>query len=315
MNRSDREFIQRQLIEAEHLARMHGEGSFMERAWQLRKASLENELRQAPESIPAPRTVLFFAGGDAVLGSRGIDAAFVAEILKPFQEMVKSQFATLRHGSVGRRGPRRDEDEARLFLTGLPRGSFGLELSQPLVEDWVQAQQLSTTLARLTRAVEAAGKSDEDFANAMDEVSPRVLPRLREFLDVASKHGTALRIESGDLRCVLSAEELVHAKTRAATTETASETIQRRGLFRGATLDTWRFDFKPDDGPSISGRISNELGEEQVADMNRYTNAACEATLLQTTVTPPSGIARVKFELLDLKPLRDLPSETAPLHE
>jgi hypothetical protein len=302
MSRSDREFIQRQVIEAGHLAQLHGEGSFMAHAWQLRKASLEKELSDVRESIPAPRTVLFFAGGDAVLGSRGIDAAFVADILKPFQEMVKSQFATLRHGRIGRRGPRKNEDEARLFLTGLPRGSFGLELSQPLVEDWVQAQQLSNTLNRLTRAVEAAGKSDEDFANAIEEISPRVLPRLQEFLDVASKHGASMRIESGDLRCALSVEQVAQAKARAATTSTNSVPIVRRGTFRGATLDTWRFDFKPDDGPGFSGQIGDELSEDQVADMNRHTNAACEAKLIQTTITPPSGIVRVKFELVDIKP-------------
>ncbi|MBE7539341.1 MAG: hypothetical protein HS122_13130 [Opitutaceae bacterium] len=301
MSRTTREFISRQVIEADHLAKLHGEGSFMARAWQLRKASLEDELKAAPAGLPSPRTVLFFAGGDSVLGSQGIDASLVADIIKPFQEMVKSEFSTLRHGTVGRRGPRKNEDEARLFLTALPRGSFGLELSQPNVEDWVQAQQLSTTLARLTQIVESAGKSDEDFANALDHVSPRVLPRLRDFLEVASKSGASLRIESGDLRCELSAERLLQAKTRATTTHTETKQVNCSGIFRGATLDTWRFDFKTDDDISISGELGEQLTEEQVAEMNLLTNSPCEATLNRTAITPPSGPARTKFELVDLR--------------
>jgi len=64
--------------------------------------------------------------------------------------MVKSQFVSLRHGQVGQRGPRKSENEARLLLTGLPRGSFGLELSQPFQEDWVTANEVSDTLVTLS---------------------------------------------------------------------------------------------------------------------------------------------------------------------
>ena len=300
MSRTDREFLQRQVIEADHLASLHGQGSFMAKAWQLRKVSLQVDLKEAQTRPSAPRTVLFFAGGDAVLGSQGIDALFVSEILKPFQEMVKSQFATLRHGVIGKRGPRKNEDEARLFLTGLPRGSFGLELSQPQAEDWVQAQQLSTTLTRLAQAVESAGKSDEDFANAMDDLSPRVLPRLRDFFDVARKYGTSLRIESGDLRCELSAERVAQAQIRTAKTSSSPEPVTLTGIFRGATLDAWRFDFKPDEGAPISGDLGDSLTEEQVVAMNTLTNRPSQAKLTKTTITTPSGNQRVKFELLGL---------------
>lgn len=77
----------------------------------------------------------------------------------------------------------------------------------------------------------------------------------------------------------------------------------RLGVFRGATLDTGHFDFKPDDGAAISGEIGEALTEEQAAAMHLLTNRGCEATLNQTTLTPPSGRPREKFELLNLKPV------------
>lgn len=274
----------------------------MARAWDARRESLEESLKDAVAAPQIPRTVLFFAGGDATVGSTGIDAQFVSDILKPFQEMVKSQFVSLRHGQVGQRGPRKSENEARLLLTGLPRGSFGLELSQPFQEDWVTANEVSDTLVTLSKAIEAAGESDEEFANAVDDISPRVLPRLKEFFEIAHKYKTSLKVESGDLRCELSAERIQRAFERASSTFSETYDIELTGIFRGATLDSWRFDFKPvgEDG-QISGRISSDMSEEAAVAMNRKTNQRMVAKLSRTVIHTPSGAIRTKYELNDLQ--------------
>jgi hypothetical protein len=299
MARTEREFIKRQLIEADRLSSVQPAGSFMARAWGTRRSSLQASLKEAIAAPLIPRTVLFFAGGDATVGSTGIDAQFVSEILKPFQEMVKSQFVSLRHGQVGQRGPRKSESEARLLLTALPRGSFGLELSQPFQEDWVTASEVSETLTTLSKVIEAAGKSDEDFANTVGDVSPRVLPRLKEFLEVAHKYKTSLTVESGDLRCELSAERVHRAFERASSTTTDTSELELFGVFRGATLDSWRFDFKPegDDTALISGRISTDVGEEEAGQMNAKTNQRTKAILSKTEIRTPSGTVRTKYEL------------------
>ena len=274
----------------------------MARAWGARRESLEASLLDAAAAPKIPRTVLFFAGGDATVGSTGIDAQFVSDILKPFQEMVKSQFVSLRHGQIGQRGPRKSENEARLLLTGLPRGSFGLELSQPFQEDWVTASEVSDTLVSLSKVIEAAGESDEEFANAVDDISPRVLPRLKEFFEIAHKYKTSLKVESGDLRCELSADRVQRAFERASSTFSETSEIELTGIFRGATLDSWRFDFKPaDEDALISGRIASDMSEEAAAAMNGNTNQRMIAKLSKTEIQTPSGAVRTKYELIDLR--------------
>ena len=148
-----------------------------------REAELAEDLAKLPPGGREPRTVLFFTGAP-VHGSRGIDAQFAATVLMPFLEIVKSEYSAEKHGRIGERGPRKDEDEARLLLIGLPRGSFGLELSQPESDDLFAGEQLSDVLVRLTELLSSAGKSDEEFVHAMEAVSPRVYTRLPDFFRI-----------------------------------------------------------------------------------------------------------------------------------
>lgn len=148
--REKREFIQAQILETDRLLELAGDHPLMSPALVQRKAEFENALKELPPPARQPRTVLFFAGGP-VVGTRGIDAQFASTVIEHFVQMVKSQYASVKHGDVGSRGVRRGESEARLLLTGTPRGSFGLELSQPDAENFLAAEQLS----------EGAGPSDE----------------------------------------------------------------------------------------------------------------------------------------------------------
>jgi hypothetical protein len=220
-----------------------------------------------------------------------------------FDQMVKTQYSAIKHGGVGLRGVRRGESEARLLLTGLPRGSFGLELSQPDSEDFLAAQQLAGVLAQLTRVIESAGRDDESFAIALDDVSPRVLQRLKEFFKAAADHHARMRVVSGDLECELSDTAVAQALERVSLAETQEQTVEIRGVFRGATLDTWRFDFRTDPGDNISGRLGDEVSDEDAVEMIRCTERPCTGTFRRTLVTTRSGMLRTRHELLALAPL------------
>ena len=218
--------------------------------------------------------------------------------------MVKTQYSAVKHGGVGSRGVRRGESEARLLLTGLPRGSFGLELSQPDSEDFLAAEQLSDVLVQLTKVIETAGQNDESFAFALEEVSPRVLPRLKEFFKVVSDNKTNMRVVSGDLECDLEESNVSQAYERVSAAETKEEIIEAAGVFRGATLDTWRFDFRTDEDENINGRLADEVAESQVLDMDRHMTATrCQATLRKLTVITRGGAFRTRYELMALKKL------------
>ena len=176
----DRAFVQAQIVETERLLEMAGDHPLMAPPLRQRRDALADELRRHASAQKIPRTVLFFTG-EPVQGSSGIDAQFASCVLQPFLEMVKTQYAATKHGHVGARGRRRDESEAKLLLTGLPRGSFGLELSQPDPPAPFSGEALSEVLVCLTDVIKSAAESDEGFAHALEDTSPRVLDRLKDF--------------------------------------------------------------------------------------------------------------------------------------
>lgn len=300
MRSSRRTFLNAQIAETNRLIELAGDHPLMAPNLRQRKEELECELRSLPASEELPRAVLFFTG-QPVVGAVGIDAEFAAKVLQPFLDMVKVQYTASKHGAVGSRGPVRDASEAKLLLTGLPRGSFGLELTPPESSDLFAGKHLSTTLVRLTEVIRSAGESDEEFATAMDDVSPRVLTRLKEFFSVMAEHQADLRLVSGDLECRLDRQRNAAAADRVSNTRTDEATIDKAGIFRGATLDSWRFDFRPVDEDTISGRIGDEVDNERLLQLCRdYMNQRCVARLKRTTVTTRSGTTRTRYELLDL---------------
>ena len=293
-----RHFLQRDLLELDRLLELSGDDPITRTALTKRRESLAKELEASPPAGPArPRTVLFFAG-PPVLGTQGIDAQFAASVLHPFLEMVKTQYSVLKHGRVGARGPRRDEAEARLLLTGLPRASFGLELSQPQPADFASAEKLSDVLLRLTEVIASAGKSDENFAVALDKIEPRVLPRLRDFLEAVAAQNAYLRVQSGEFSVALDANHVVQARERVGAARASETQAAVLGTFRGATLDSLRFDFRTADGKSISGRIADEVNNAEVERMLALTNHPCRAEVKETTITTRDGAQRTRYELL-----------------
>jgi hypothetical protein len=292
-----RDFLQAQKVEMDRMLVLAAGDPLATFALQQRREDAEAKLSALPPRTTEVRAVLFFSG-TPVYGSQGIDAQFAAGVLGPFLEMVKTQYAASKHGRVGTRGPRRDESEARLMLTGLPRGSFGLELSKPDSDELFGNVQLSDTLVHLTDVIRSAAQDDETFAVAFEKVSPRVLQRLRDFLKAISDGNASVRVVSGDLECQLDQARVVQAFERVNSAESVEETVEKNGVFRGATLDSWRFDFRSDDEETISGRLDEHVTDDQAAAMLELTNRPSKASLRRISVRTRSGIVRVTYELL-----------------
>src|SRR5579862_761589 len=307
--RENRRFLQRQIVELERLKPFTTGHPLMEPLRTQREEAFRAELAQNPAGGSEARTVLFYTG-KPVHGSQGIDAQFAAEVLSPFLEMVKTEYSATKHGRVGERGPRKDEHEARLMLTGLPRGSFGLELSEGPSDDLFAEEHLSSVLVRVTDLLASAGKSDEDFVHALDRVSPRVYGRVGDFFKTLNDSQANIRMQTGDLEFELDQPGISQALSRASSIQTVEEQIDVPGVFRGATLDTWRFDFHSDTGETLNGRLSEGLSEADVVSMLTLTTKQCVARLKQTKTTTRGGIVRTRYELLNLT-ARD-PNQSQP---
>ena len=163
---------------------------------------------------------------------------------------------------------------------------------------------MADTLAHVTKLVESARRSDEDFAAELDETAPRVIQNLREFLEVVAKGKAGLRLESGDFRCTMNPIEANEAFNRVAGTNTNDELVEIPGVFKGVLLESWRFDFVTDENQSVGGKIDENLTEEQVIAMNRqFFNERCLASLLKTTVLFKNGRVRTTYALKEISAL------------
>ncbi len=304
--RSKRDFLKVQLIEIQRFREMTKDHPLMSVQFAEREQELEEEIAALPLGTKEARTVLFFSG-EPVQGSVGIDASFAGRVLEPFQNMVMADYADRWHGVVGSRGRRPGEAQSRLLLTGLPRGSFGLELARAESDELFQEGQLADTLAHVTKLVGSTARSDEDFAAQLDETDPRVIQNLHEFLGVVARGKAGLRIESGDLRCSMSPLEANDAFNRVAATVTKEEETLVSGVFKGVLLESWRFDFVTEQNHSVGGKIDENLTQEQVIELSRkFFNERCQARLLKTTVLFKNGRVRTTHTLKGLNGLEPM---------
>lgn len=301
--RGQRDFLKVQLLDTQRLRGMAGDHPLMSVAFAERERELNEQIAAIPLGSKEARTVLFFSG-EPVHGSLGIDATFASRVLEPFQNMVMADYAGRWHGTVGSRGRRSGEAQSRLLLTGLPRGSFGLELGRADNDGLFMEGELADTLAHVTRLVEAAGRSDEDFAAELNEAAPRVVQNLKSFLEVIAKGKAGLRLESGDYRCEMTPAQASDAFSRVAETTAREENITVTGTLKGVLLESSEFNFSSDDGSIIAGKIDDGLGEEHVIAINRqFFNERCVASLVKTAVVFRNGRVRTSFRLTAVNPV------------
>jgi len=299
--RAQREFLKVQLLETQRLKDMVSGHPLMSVSFAEREQELRDKIAALPLGNKEARTILFFSG-EPVQGSFGIDASFAGRVLEPFQCMVMADYADRWHGVVGKRGRLSGEAESRMLLTGLPRGSFGLELTRAENDELFDESHLADTLAHVTKLVEAAGRSDEDFAAELNETAPRVIQKLRDFLEVVAKGKAGLRLESGDFRCSMNPIEASEAFNRVAGTITNEESVTVLGVFGGVLMADWRFNLTTNEGHKIGGKIDENLTEEQVIDLNmRFFNRPSIAQILKTTVLFKNGRIRTTYVLRALE--------------
>lgn len=302
-SRSIREAIQVQLLDTLRMLKLVGDHPVMAPSLQQKANDLQTQLDEIPLNQKESKVMLLFSG-KPVLGSLGIDVLFTGKVLLPFQNMVKTDFAQRTNGKVGNKGQAKNLKESQLFITSLPRGSFGIELTKLQNHTLFDDLDLSDTLVHITNLVSAAAKSDEDFAVAIEEISARTITSLSDFLEVIANEEAGITIESGGIRCQLSVEEARIAFDRVSVTKTDDSSIEFEGVLRGATLDSWRFDFTTTQGAKISGRIGEDLSEDEVKlFLASYLDVICNATFELSTLVFKNGRTKRNYQLVDIKSL------------
>lgn len=299
-----KESLQVELIGLQHLLEITPQDEMATPALKSRIQELLDEIKKIETNpLLKPETELFFSAGP-VIGSRGLEASFAGNILRRFQDMVTNHFAAKYCGGLRRMGRRKGEEDSALFLSALPIGSFGLQLSQPHVKDFVTSMQVTETMEDLANLVTAAAKDDASFVETISHFNSRVIVPLQKFLEVLNNAGADCRMLSGRVEAALKKEDVVRAYDRVMAVVEESHTLRKRGLFFGVLVQSGKFEFQPTGENLMTGWVSESVSESTASEWDRkLTGIECNAEISVTTVSTPSGRRSFRNELITLSPI------------
>lgn len=296
-SRRTREQLKIQILETERLFQSVADHPIMSVSFQKRLDELKQRLDEIPLNAKEPTVTILFSG-KPVWGSSGIDANFISKAILPFQKMVHADLVQRGFGKVGDRGQLKSADEAKLFLTALPRGSFGVELSKIDDNNLFDEDLVSDSLVQVSKLIDSSARSDEDFAASLEDVSTRTINGLRQFLKVVSDDDAGITIESGGIRSSLQPQEVKGAYNRVAETVTLQTDERIRGVLKGILLESRKFDFLDADQNAITGTLSGDLPENDAVDLiSSFFNKECWGVFQKTTISLKGGRIRDTFVL------------------
>ncbi len=295
--------LKAQIVDTQRLLEMVIDHPLMSEGLTERLSWLNQELGRLPKESFEPRVQLLFSG-NAVIGSQGIKSSFVSKTIMPFQEMVKTQVALVRFGKVGKRGQAKKGANSDLYLTALPVGSFGVELTQLQSHDLFDSIDVSKAMKEVIRLVANSATDDPTFEAAIEKMPKRNLNNLRKFLQEIVDENSVLKMESGELGLELTEGKVSEAYQRVSATIDEENEVFINGIFRGLLLDSGRFEIQDEEGKRISGFISEDLDEEQLVEYDKaFLNTYCIIHLRVHRTKFKTGNEKTDFELLEIKPL------------
>lgn len=292
--------LKAQILDTEKMLALVGKHPIMAKSIQEKLNTLKTKLESFPVDLIEPKITLLFSG-NAVKGSIGIKSKFVSKVVKPIQELIKTQTALVRFGDVAKRGRAKKGASAELYLTALPTGSFGVELSQLESNDLFDELEVSTAIHQVMELITAVTTSDIAFENAIENTPKRNLNNLKAFLKEIDDENSVLKMESGSFGIAISQEQIHEGFERVNSTASENEEIFLNGILRGFLLDTGKFEMTDEEGITITGIINPELTEEQIVQYDKeFLNKACTFHLSYYKTTFTSGKEKISYELLQI---------------
>src|ERR1700754_598813 len=239
--------------------------------------ALESEIADLQGTDERVASVALFFGGRPVVGSRGVDATFASKAIDSFQRLVSRQFAQLEHGGLGNRGPVPTQDEARMIVTDVARGSVGFVLEESPEQGQMVETELRQALDQISHAISRLSADSDDWADALEALDERVVSEIKGFFEVLDEAGASVRIVEGDNDRELSREAIHRARSRVDLTRvTQEESPWTRGQIVGFTSKT--FEFVTDTGEKLAGKIASaparqieEAGKNRVIQQLLFT--------------------------------------------
>lgn len=231
---------------------------------QARLRSARAAVSGLTEHHSVPKTRLTFRGRP-VHGSHGIAADFATRAAGEFVDAIAVIAAGL-NDNLRYMGPIPDRQKNQLLITGTAIGSFGFEFELPPPENSTLFPEPSNAENAVEKMQElfrlAAEGSDDDVAELVDEIHPRAVKKVAEFLDHIAQQEAWCGLELKDrffrFRDI---EQLSSSVSRLKEDNIREIDEEHVGEFQGVLPSGRFFEFKAIDQHVLKGKVSSEVAD------------------------------------------------------
>jgi len=265
---------------------------------EARLAEVKNTLASLPQRAAQKARITF--RGNPVFGSHGIFVGFGAKAIDAFAEAVAAMAAALGEG-LHDSGPIPDRDKNQLLLTGTAIGSFGFELELPANECALLPEVATKPIEAMAKIESlfrlAAEGSDDDVAEAIEEVHPRAIGKVRDFLEMLVQHHAWCTLELSDRSFSYDGfEQVKNSFERLKTDNIHKHEETCRGAFQGILPTSRTFEFRLSAaGGLLKGKIDKSIDDPDA--LNRewlYKPAIVKFGVMRV------GQGRPRYSLMEL---------------
>lgn len=262
----------------------------------LDRRSMETRLKNAQNILSSirpshmPKKVRLTFRGAPVFGSHGIVAEFASKASTSFTEAFAAIVAGI-NDNLRYMGPIPDKQKNQLIITGTAIGSFGFEYELPAANaggdpmqpemNFGTALQTDVAMEKLENLLRVASEgNDDDLSELVDDLHPRAVKKVAEFLTYISDQDAWCGLDFNDSVFRFTGSEQVRTSAKRLNCDNIHErTEQFSGYFEGALPTSRTFEFKPVDQKEIlRGKIGPEIEDSHVIN-RQYLGKLVSVTL------------------------------------
>lgn len=240
-----------------------------------RLAAVKEELAALPPEAAMPKKAVLTFRGKPVMGTHGISADFGTRAAAAFSDAFAAIAASLTEG-LQATGPIPDKERNQLLITGTAIGSFGFEFELPRPEANAQAslyakpEKAQEAMEKLETLLQLAAEgSDDEVASVVEEIAPRAVRKVHDFLDLLAQQQAWCGLEFAGRSFRFNS----HDQLKQSSERLRADNIQERedaldGEFQGVLPESRAFEFRlREDGSVIRGKIHKSIADP--AALNR----------------------------------------------
>lgn len=309
-----KQWLQQQLAATKELLEISKDSELMRISLENRIKSLEqeiSELESEPEITDA--TISMWFSGEATFGSLGLRGGFMKDTLNSVEGMVFSSVRDKIRKIEIERHHRVRKPKGHFYVTALTNGSFGYEMTYKEDGEMFENEVVIESISDVMQIIERTADSGINIDEMVDEQPLRLMSHLKDFYTTLKKSHSFLKMQSGNLGFELDNRRTLIGYDNLCAQNVSEEETVIFGVFRGALMDSGKFEYRDNEDKSKTGRISEDLEDDAIEELVRqYYNKRCAMKVVRHLSNYSNGKKREVIELIGIE---DMPSEPAQTPE